>query len=339
MARRIVDLEEGTAMVVTDLHGEGDIYYRLRDHYLSLYERGQAQRLIICGDLIHGYGEEADDSSLYMLLDFMQLRERFGDQVHMLLGNHEMPHIYSITLTKGEQEFTSRFEAALARLDQQPDGIHRRSDVIAFLAGLPFYVRTKAGVLLSHAGASAAVNTPEVVQKVMDFDHAAVLQTARNRLKQYDIERLRQIYTHNSRLSYEQQAKHFLAVSGPEDPRYDDLLNTLMLEKNDDFTLLWDILFNYNEKEAGLAAYESVTTHFLKVISLDSAWKQRVIVGGHIVTKGGYAEVGSQHLRLASYAHARPRESGRYLLLDCAKPIETASQLISHLRFTLDGGV
>ncbi|MGB1288660.1 MAG: metallophosphoesterase, partial [Aggregatilineales bacterium] len=155
---KVHDFDSGIAMVVTDLHGDGAVYEHLRDIFLDLHEKGEADRLIICGDLIHGYGDEADDKSLEMLLDVMRLQSEMGeDTIILLMGNHEMPHIYGITLSKGNLAFTPRFERALTRLDANADNDYNRADVIRFLKSLPFYVRTKAGVLLTHAGASDAI--------------------------------------------------------------------------------------------------------------------------------------------------------------------------------------
>jgi hypothetical protein len=47
-------------------------------------------------------------------------------------------------------------------------------------------------------------------------------------------------------------------------------------------------------------------------------------------------EVGKQHLRLASYTHAFPKRSSRYLMLDCEKPIKAVSELTSCLRLVFN---
>jgi hypothetical protein len=47
-------------------------------------------------------------------------------------------------------------------------------------------------------------------------------------------------------------------------------------------------------------------------------------------------EVGKQQLRLASYTHAFPKRSARYLMLDCEKPVKTAADLVPGLKFVFD---
>ena len=77
MSRRVVDLDSGITMVVTDLHGAWDVYRSLRDRFLEGHHRGEIDRLVICGDLIHGEGTEETDSSLEMLMDVMAMQAEF----------------------------------------------------------------------------------------------------------------------------------------------------------------------------------------------------------------------------------------------------------------------
>jgi len=331
LQKRVRDFDSGIAMIVTDLHGEGDVYEHLRDTFLDLRIRGDVDRLIFCGDLIHGYGDEASDASIDMLLDVMRLQAELGeDAVTMLLGNHEFPHIYSITLSKGDLEFTSRFEQALMRLDKNLDGFSR-DDVITFLRWLPFYVRTKSGVLLTHAGASPAIKSDDIAGHVLDFEHEKLLDLGDELLAGYSIDLLR-----NSR-EYCLQAKHYLGIDDVDDPRFTDLLRgNILSQTSPDFQLLWDVLFATNENGLGLDLYELVVEAFLKHISALSQHEQEFIVAGHIGAKDGAAAIGSRHLRLASYAHAKPAQSGKYLLLDCEKPIQSMDELMRGLRPVFD---
>jgi hypothetical protein len=103
-----------------------------------------------------------------MILQIMKLQAEFGPtNVIMVLGNHEMPHIYGVTLIKGAIEFTPRFEHAL---------VAHRESILAFFASLPFYVRTAAGVMLSHAGPSIEVIGQ--ADALRCFDHEAILREA-----------------------------------------------------------------------------------------------------------------------------------------------------------------
>lgn len=322
---RIVDVDEGVALVVTDLHGAGAVYDRVRERFLALREQDAVQRLVLCGDLIHNDGAADKDDSLRMILDVMRLQEELGsDTVLLLLGNHEMPHIYSISISKGDIEYTARFEHAL-----EESG--KREAVLAFLRRLPLYVRTKAGVLLTHAGASPAVTTTEAAENILSFDHDALLMLAEDRLRNgYDLGRL------GTDTNYLRQAAHYLAVTGAHDPRLHHLLRGQLLSQTEEqFHFLWDVLFTYNEKTSSEQVYSFYVQKFLEAISALSEHEQRVVVAGHIGTRGGHRLVGERHLRLSSYAHANPTDAGEVLLLDCAAPVQWADELIPHLQPTL----
>lgn len=328
---RFVAIPDGVAMVVTDIHGDWDAYERLRDLFLEHRARGEAQRLVLCGDLIHGYGTSAEDASLPIVLDVMRLQAELGsDVVIVLLGNHEMPHIYGVTLSKGDIEFTSRFEHALSQLDANPQSAQDRSAVLAFFMSLPFYAYTPSGVLLTHAGAPKVVRVRADGERLRRFDHRAILRAFSEQIAEWPLlDSLR----HNPQ--YLAQARHYLAISGTEDSRFTDLLRANFISENSkDFHFLWDTLFTTNENGHFLSIYALQASVFLSVMSVLCGVELRAIVAGHLPARDGYALVGVNHLRLASYAHSQPKRAGRYLLLDCVKPVSSASALVSSLRYT-----
>jgi hypothetical protein len=322
MPDRFLDLTEGVAMLVTDLHGDRDAFNRYVRRFHALRESGEAQRLILMGDLIHGYGSEQTDGSLSMVLSVIRLQEEWGpDTVTMLLGNHEMPHIYGVSLMKGDLEFTPRFEHIL--------GDHRAS-VLAFFERLPFYVRTAAGVILTHAG--PAPDVIEHVDLLEHLDHAEILHEADHVLSQADD--LMTLYRQYGALygaPYADDAAYYLAIRGPDDPRFPHLLRAFMISQQSmPFKILWEALFATNEIGMTEWAYLQSCRHFLSAFSAGAPAEQRVIVSGHIVTPlGGYMLVNRCHFRLSSATHARPREAGCYLLFDCAKPVYAANELLA----------
>jgi hypothetical protein len=325
MPNRFFDLTEGIAMVVTDLHGDRDAFNRCLSHFSKLYRQGAVDHLIILGDLIHGYNSAGADNSVHMVTDVMALQNTFGpEQVIMLLGNHEMPHIYGVSLSKGALEFTPRFEHALG--DQ-------RFRVLTFFDSLPFYVRTAAGVLLGHAGPS-----PDIIKYVdvlHDFDHQAILQEADMVLSQSaDLTELYNQYAAMHGTPYRQIAHEYLAIEGPEDPRYSHLLRAFLIgNQSKQFQVLWDALFTQNEQSLSELVYLRTCEEFLAAFSVDAPAEQRVMVSGHITTpRGGSMLVNTRHLRVSSAAHARPREAGQYLLFDCARPVQYAPDLLGGLR-------
>lgn len=326
---KAIDFDSGKALVVTDLHGEGEVYAEVRELFLRLRQERLVDRLIICGDLIHGYGSEADDASLEMLQDVMHLQQRFGaESVVMLMGNHEMPHVYGVPLGKGSMIFTPRFERSLAKLEKL--FATSRSSVIEFLKSLPFCVRTKAGVMITHSGATPAVQSRADAENLLKYDHDYVITQGDALVSEYDIEGLR------SHAEYHLQAMQYLAVESTDDPRYTDYLRGQLLSTySGQFSFLWDVLFARNEQDSGLREYEQVLQNYLRAMSQTCRYDQRILVAGHIGVRGGYEFITEYQLRLASYSHANPHDEGHVLVLDCETPVQEASQLVPFLRPTL----
>src|SRR5262245_7242853 len=129
---RLWSLEAGVAMIVTDLHGDWEAYRRYRDRFVELQANGQADWFIFTGDLIHAE-EPGNDRSLEIVLDVMALQARYGQALIYLCGNHEMPHLYGISLAKGPKVYTPSFEKALAESQ-------RRAEIITLFDSLPFYL-------------------------------------------------------------------------------------------------------------------------------------------------------------------------------------------------------
>ena len=302
-------------MVVTDLHGDGDAYARYRDRFLDLRARGQADFFILTGDLLHHTPPDPDDS-LPMILDVIRLQEELGDYFIYLMGNHEFPHRYSITLQKGDDLFTPRFEWAM--------GEHR-PQIMALLESLPFYVRTKNGVTVCHAGAF-----PGVDERLFGISHERILAETAVSIPPELHPGYRNLLVRQNKKTYDQLIHDYFAVTSPDDPRYDDyLIGSVALSQHPDMSLLWDALFTRNEKQHG-QAYPIYQTELLHALS-HNFHPQNLLVTGHIDCQGGYTIVNKQQFRLASAKHAHPRESGHFLLFDVGEKISSAEELLAKL--------
>jgi RimJ/RimL family protein N-acetyltransferase len=316
---RVVDLEAGIAMVVTDLHGDGEAYARYRDRFLDLRASGQTDFFILTGDLLHRTPPAPDDS-LSMILDVIRLKAELGDKLIYLMGNHEMPHRYSFTLQKGNDFFTPRFEWAMSH----SMGEHR-PQIMALLDSLPFYVRTKAGVTMCHAGAF-----PGVDERLFGLSHEEILAETAVSIPPETRPGYRTWLARQNRTTYDQLIHDNFAITGPDDPRYDDpLIGSAALNRHPDMSLLWDALFTRNEIQHS-SAYPHYQKELLHTLS-HKYYPQHVLVTGHIDCEGGYTLVNEQQLRLASAKHAHPRESGHYLLIDCGEEINSADALLPKL--------
>jgi hypothetical protein len=257
------------------------------------------------------------------VLDILALRDSFGDAIIALCGNHELPHIYSIVLGKGQTIYSSPFEAALSASG-------RRADVLEVFDALPFYMRTAAGVCLTHAGAFSDI--ADVAQTLFNWDHGAVRAWADAQLDQADRMELRNGYARLSgEESYMAMARDYLAVGGPDDPRFDDLLRGFLVTAHPHWRQLRAALFTRCEQERGEQIYAHMLNDLLHALSSDYV-PQRWLVAGHLHVDGGHALVAKRQLRLASAAHASPRAAGQYLLFDASRPVEHTQTLIAGLR-------
>jgi Icc-related predicted phosphoesterase len=323
---RLWSLEAGMAMVVTDLHGDWDAYRRYRDRFVGLQASGQADCLIFTGDLIHRENPNELDKSLEIVLDVLALQATYGQAIIYLCGNHELPHIYGISLAKGKREYTPAFEVALSNSQH-------RAEIIARFDSLPFYLRSQAGVTLAHAGAAAPLADSKNALQLFKWSHQRLFAWADQIMASEDVEALRNGYAKWQQIPYEVMARHYLAVSGPDDPRYNDLLRSFLATSDPTFEqLLWPALFTRCEQEYGLTDYAIFLEAMLKEVALDF-YPQRALVAGHMtLRRGGYQIVAQHHLRLASAHHATPREAGRYLLFDTAQPVRGVEALLPGLQ-------
>lgn len=326
--RRALDIDAGVALVITDLHGAWEPYERLRDRFFDERARGQAHYFVVCGDMIHAPARARyADESLRIVHDLMALQATYGRNVVIVLtGNHEIPHIYGFELQKEGRSVSAGFEWAMHEAADEPS-LPKRDEVRAFFRGLPFYVRTQAGVTLSHAGASPIVTREGALLELLNFDHDALLHWANDVIHaQYDVTRMR------TSTAYLTLARERLAIQGADDPRLSELLASEIVSQHEQFALLWDAFFAANERSSNRFTYLRMVELFLAQMTAFSPYPQRVLTAGHVpIVRGGYQLLGAQKLRFASYAHASPPKSGVYLRLDCEQPVLDADALVAHL--------
>jgi hypothetical protein len=317
---RILDLDAQRVMVVTDLHGDYAVYCRYRDRFLALRAEGQADLFLLAGDYLHSPTPQERDRSLEIVLDLLHLRETLGPDLVVLLGNHELPHLYGITISKGSLVYGPRFEKAM--------GPHRAA-ILEFFDSFPFYVRTRAGVTIAHAGACEAATTVEGLQRLRDYSHDAEMRRVDAFLADQDRTSLRAGLAKLIDQPYADLAAENFGVTDPADPRYDDVLRGILVTSlSPTFQIAWDALFNKNEDEYGELKYARILKAFLNSLS-DGYVNQRALVAGHIPVIGGHQIVANRQLRLASWTHAHPLQAGEYLLFDAEQPIRGVEDLLA----------
>ena len=321
---RLWSLNSGVAMVVTDLHGDWEIYKRYRDHFMDLNSQGIVDCIIFTGDLIHSESNNYPDQSLEIVLDILELRSKFGNSVIYLCGNHELPHIYGYALAKGKIEYTPFFEQQMSRSNV-------RRDIINLFISLPFYIRTAAGVSITHAGAAPIISSLKLAKQLFNWNHENILSKVRLLLSKSNKEEIRSAYAKLSQAkSYEELAIQYLSVTGMDDPRFDDLLIGFFATSVDGFDLLYSALTTKCELEFGLETYDDMLVTLLQYLSSEYI-NQFFLVSGHITVQNGYEIVTKNQLRIASGVHSKPLNMGRYLLFDTAQPIETMDKLLEKI--------
>ncbi len=278
---RVVSLDDGVVMVVTDLHGDWPLYQRYRDIFLALRERGLVDTLVLAGDFIHSEGPPETDRSLDIVLDLMALRETLGPRLAVLLGNHEMAHLYAVVLSKGDFTYTPRFEAALSQ---------HRDAVLSFFDSLPFFVRTRAGVAICHAGAFPQARDREAMAHLFAFSHRNVWArgAARAPLQYRELLRLR--VGELSDAPYADLMRDYLGITDSADPHYDDYLISQFAMAEPAFDLLWAALCESNELQYGEVAYSGHVEALLHHLS-EGYTLQTILVTGHIGCRNGYRVV------------------------------------------------
>ncbi len=232
--------------------------------------------------------------------------------------------MYGIVLSKGVHTYTPDFEAALSWSGQ-------RDLVIELFDSLPFFLRTAAGVCLTHAGAAATIADQGAAHRLFGWCHRDMFAWADAQLAGGDIAELRSGYARlRGESSYDAMARRYLSASEPDDPRSDDLLRGFLVAGSADFQLVYDTLFTRCEQQCGESAYAEHLEALLAHVSEDYI-SQRALVAGHMTVVGGHTLIVGRHLRLASATHARPREAGQYLRFDTARPIGAAVDLFTGL--------
>ncbi|MCB0037873.1 MAG: metallophosphoesterase, partial [Anaerolineales bacterium] len=231
---RLWSLTSGRWMVVSDLHGDGRLYKRFRNHFLDLHHKGEVDGLILLGDLIHFTPREKQaDTSLDMVLDVIKLQKEYGDAVIYLCGNHELPHIYTFNLSKGTTEYSPPFEQALTLSG-------RRAEILTFFKQLPFYLRTSAGVSITHAGAFDGAQSAEAMNQLFHWNHQAVLDHATAIMSRYKRQALHYAYARLSGIhSYGHVVQALMGLDDPDDPHYDDPIRGLIAMRGFSYELAY----------------------------------------------------------------------------------------------------
>lgn len=145
--KRILNLPaQGKALIITDLHGNWEDYQKYQKKWDKYLEEDNF--VIITGDIVHNTSPEKDGSveMLESVQEYCQL-----DNFHLLLGNHESCHITGKHIYKGISDQKKDFEELL-KLKFGYKWVEKLDEYVEFFKRLPFAVKTRNGVIISHGG-------------------------------------------------------------------------------------------------------------------------------------------------------------------------------------------
>ena len=184
-----------------------------------------------------------------------------------------------------------------------------RAELLQYLATLPFFVRSRAGLSIAHAGVGAAMLAPAGWQTLRHLDHEYQWQKVAQQLSRDMRIQLRNQINRIYPQGYDGLNADSWNVHHRDDQFYDDILIALTIQNATLGQLLWNSFFTQNEREYG-SAYPEMVQRFLQLLSTEFV-QQKVLISGHIGCDNGYTLVSKHQLRLASAAHSRPPGEGK----------------------------
>lgn len=328
-------------MVVADIHGNLEDYNRIIQTYQKKKKSGEVDGLIFAGDTIHARSEK--DESKEIIDDLIKLTSE-DKNIHVILGNHELPHIYNFTLAFRKSDadvvdFTKDFELK----------IKDNKDVyVEFFKSLPFYIRTKGGVLISHAGASRGVSKLDCLEDLIDLNHGKIIQenlededdgfnTLTPEKKENFKKKLERRFYKD--LPYETVLKSLRGTDVGDKKKAETLLqgeyfmynlDSQGRQINPDAEFLWEMLFNKNEKHLGSSEYIKTINNFLERVS-ENYTEQKLIVSGHFHNEAGFDIFEDKQLRITSSEEAGNPTAKSFLVIDAGKTYLSARELADNI--------
>lgn len=290
----ILTFDDGMLLVATDLHGNLHDFQRVLHRFDGLRQRYPGLKLVLMGDLIHGYNPKTDDS-LDIVRQLMLLGANQPDSPYIyMLGNHELVHIYHWGLMRGNWDFAKGFEWKIANC---------RQSIIDFFHQLPIAIATKGGVLLHHTGASVCYSRPY-------FNETGLPQTFWHSMDHQAIKILTNKYYGDGSLSNLMGKELMLRAEGKA---------------------IWEAWMNGNEHQYGLPLYNTYQCDMLAYFSSAISIDLNLMVTGHITVPTGIETVGERQVRLCSSQGCTDDLQKKMLLINAAYRYTNADELAMHV--------
>lgn len=277
-------------MLISDIQGNKRDFDQAIEVYERLLSLDKVDKIVFCGDLLHGYpGYEDDSLDLYMSIRKLSKKD---PNILFLLGNHELAHVMHWQLQKGNLCFTQDLEDII-----RP----QRVAFAKYLANRPFAIITNNGLCINHTGPSIYLSSfkeSEFFKDISPQDWYANLDFA----KEYKIQD---------------------SLLQNWDPNYG-----VDLMKDTTAPIMWEIFMNKNERDKNseyFDNYDQIVSGFLENMSKLNPC--HLLISSHIEEPQGFKVVNDQQFRLCTSYGAEDDKSKKYLLVDTNDTYNKASDL------------
>ena len=144
----LIELPLGGELILTgDIHGNLDNFEEVVARAALDQHPG---RHLVLHELIHDFCNRGKDYSYEILQDAAQLKIDYPDQVHIILGNHELAEVEGMPIQKDGRVIPLVFsEARMKALGKTGQEI--RDAAKGFIRAMPVAVRTACNVWFSHS--------------------------------------------------------------------------------------------------------------------------------------------------------------------------------------------
>jgi len=140
---------QGEVLLTGDLHGNRANYQKIVEK--AVLSRSRDRHLIL-HEIIHGLKQTVDGRDLsYQILEMAaRLKTYFPDQVHFLLGNHDLGELSMADIQKAGASSLKGLDRALAvAYGEQKDAV--RAAYHEFIASFPVAAQTGTGLFICHS--------------------------------------------------------------------------------------------------------------------------------------------------------------------------------------------
>ena len=293
MQPRILKLDQGKALIVSDLQGNLEDFERCLELFFELYSAKNCDYLIFCGDIIHGYAGYPDQS-LKIINTLINLQQT-NTNIILLMGNHELSHVVHWKLSRGSHSFTDDFEKKI---------LNDRERYWDFFQKLPFAVISEGGLFINHTGPSAALS--EIKDEKWDL-----------------------YWKHHSRKDWYQylNIEESFLITKALKSSWNPIFGENLL-KTPQGKILWEVFMNKNEYQYK-SNYDQLIQGFITTMSV--IFPVNLVISGHIPEENGYRVVHDKHFRLCTSYGAVNQSSKQCLLVSMENNYEDTNQLKSCL--------